>query len=149
MSKDRTSSVAGDAAVVASLIEKLRCWAELRADIRGLVLVGSHARGTARADSDIDLVLVFSDPLPYTRDTDWLSTFGEVVRFSLEDWGKVQSIRVFYRNGSEVEFGITSLDWIAVPVDDGTAGVHRSGHSVLLDREGLVEAAVRNLRGSV
>ena len=132
--------------MVESLIEKVRGWAELRADIRGLVLVGSHARGAARADSDIDLVLVCIDPLPYLKNSDWLSTFGEVVRFSLEDWGKVQSMRVFYRNGPEVEFGITSLDWIAVPIDDGTAGVLRSGHSVLLDRDGLVEAAVRNTR---
>ena len=90
-----------------SLIENVRNWAELRDDIRALAVVGSHARGEARSDSDVDLVVVCADPTRYLRDTNWLSTFAPVTRFSLEDWGQVQAIRVFYRNGPEVEFGIT------------------------------------------
>ena len=131
------------------LIGNVRAWAELRADVRALVLVGSHARGAAQADSDIDLVVMCSDPSKYLGDTGWLSAFGEVLSTSFEDWGKVQSIRVFYRNGPEVEFGITGVDWVAVPVDVGTAAVLRNGNSVLLDRDGRVAAALRTIDGPI
>jgi predicted nucleotidyltransferase len=131
-----------------SLIEKVRRWADLRDDIRAVALVGSYARGDARADSDIDLVLMCSERSRYLSDTGWLSTFGEVATQSFEDWGMVQSIRVVYRNGPEVEFGVTGLDWAAFPVDEGTAAVLRHGCSVLLDRDGRVEAVLRVVHGS-
>jgi hypothetical protein len=107
-----------------------------------------YARGEARADSDIDLVLVCSERSRYLSDTGCVSTFGEVVRQSFEDWGKVQSIRVIYRNGPEVEFGVTGLDWAAAPVDEGTAEVLRNGCMVLFDRDGRVEAVLRVVHGS-
>lgn len=72
----------------AAMIESVRRWAERRDDIRGLVLVGSHARGDAALDSDIDLVLLCTEPALYVRQTRWISTFDEVVRSSREDWGK-------------------------------------------------------------
>ena len=148
VTEDRTSSIDGSAAIADSLIGKVRSWAELRDDIRVLVLVGSHARGAARADSDIDFVLTCSNPLQYLNNASWLSMFGEIMSFSFEDWGKVQSVRVFYRNGPEVEFGITGVDWAAVPVDDGTASVLRTGSSVLFDRDGQIEAALRVVHGA-
>jgi predicted nucleotidyltransferase len=120
----------------ASLIDDVRRWAELREDVRALAVVGSHARGEARADSDVDLVVVCSDPERYLRDTTWVATFGEVTECSIEDWGQVQSLRVFYRNGPEVELGITGPAWTAIPPDDGTAAVVRNGCSILLDRDG-------------
>lgn len=130
------------------MIEAVRRWAEGRADIRALALVGSHARGDARPDSDIDLVLLCTDPERYVRATDWISTFGEVARSSLEDWGDVRSVRVTYRSGTEVEFGIAGLDWAAIPPDRGTADVLRNGVRILLDREALLDRVVRAVLGS-
>jgi predicted acetyltransferase/predicted nucleotidyltransferase len=134
---DTTKGVGDNSASSAApLIESVRRWAELREDIFALALVGSHARGEARADSDVDLVLVCSNPQRYLSDTTWVSTFGDVTECSIEDWGQVQSLRVFYRNGPEVELGITGPGWTALPPDPGTAEVLRNGCSVLLDRDG-------------
>jgi predicted nucleotidyltransferase len=44
------------------LIEAVAAWARRRDDVLGLALVGSHARGEARIDSDIDLALLVADP---------------------------------------------------------------------------------------
>ena len=88
------------------IIDDVSEWAALRDDVLGLAVVGSYARGAAQPDSDIDFVLVSADPALYLNDTEWVSAFGEVASLSFEDWGKVQSVRVFYRNGPEVEFGI-------------------------------------------
>ena len=104
----------------------------------GAGVVGSHARHDPRPDSDIDLVLLCSEPARYLRDTSWVSAFGEVASRSIENWCKVQSVRAFYRSGAEVEFGITGTDWAAVPADRGTAEVLENGFSILLDRDGLL-----------
>jgi predicted nucleotidyltransferase len=37
-------------------------WAKKQPTIQAVAVVGSHARGTARAESDIDLVLLATNP---------------------------------------------------------------------------------------
>ncbi len=132
----------------ASLIEEVRRWAEGREDVLALALVGSHARGDARSDSDVDLVIICSDPSRYLNDTAWVASFGEVRQVVLEDWGLVQSARVIYRNGLEVEFGVTGTEWVAVPPDRGSAAVGRDGCSVLLDRHGKLRRLKTFVEGS-
>ena len=43
------------------------------AEIRAVALVGSHARGTARMDSDIDLVLLATEADRIQGDTTWVT----------------------------------------------------------------------------
>jgi hypothetical protein len=109
-------------------------WAETQPELGGIVLVGSYARGAASATSDIDLVLLAEEPEAYLRDRTWLNSFGEPVRVGLEDWGKVTSVRVFYADGREVEFGLAGIDWGGDPSDEGTTRVIRAGARVLYDR---------------
>lgn len=125
------------------ILTAVRDWAEDRSDIRAVALVGSHARGDARPDSDVDLVLLCIDPALYLDQTAWVSSFGEVDRSSLEDWGRVRSVRVHYRCGPEVEFAIADLDWAEVPPDRGTSDVLRSGCLILLDRDGNLARVLR------
>ncbi|MBS1135930.1 MAG: hypothetical protein H6R02_3071 [Burkholderiaceae bacterium] len=106
----------------ASLIDEVRRWADAREDIFAVALVGSYARAEARADSDVDLVIVCSNPSAYLTDLAWVAAFGGVGEASLEDWGRVQAARVIYRSGLEVEFGIAGIEWIELPPDRGTAG---------------------------
>jgi len=54
-------------------------WASRRSDIRGLALVGSHASNRARPDSDLDLLLLATEPKRYLEDTSWVSAFGASV----------------------------------------------------------------------
>ena len=70
-----------------------------------LALVGSHARGDAKADSDVDLLLLLRDPEAYLDDRAWVSEFGAPDSVTMESWGKVTSLRVFYADGLEVELG--------------------------------------------
>jgi uncharacterized protein len=123
-------------AAAASMINSVVSWSKTRDDILGLAVVGSYARGDARPDSDVDLVIVCSNPLKYLDDTTWVTNFGAAQETSLEDWGLVQSLRVLYRHGLEVEFGVTSSEWTRLPPDGGTAAVVREGFSILLDRTG-------------
>lgn len=117
---------------------QLILWAQTRHDIIGVALVGSWARDQARADSDVDLVIIADNPDAYITDTAWAAEFGNITEQSTEDWGPLTSVRAFYASGLEVEFGFTSRAWAATdPVDQGTRLVVIDGLKILLDKEGL------------
>jgi hypothetical protein len=60
--------------------------------------------------------------------------FGEVIRRQVEDYGRLTSLRVWYADGGEVEFGLSTPDWIAEPLDEGTAAVIAGGIKILYKR---------------
>lgn len=122
-------------------IDQFKQWAARQGGLEAVALVGSWARDAARDDSDVDLVMITGDPGVYLADERWLTTFGEVDQAEHEDWGLVQSKRVFYKNGLEVEFGVTTPEWAQTePLDPGTEQVVKDGMKVLYDRSGLLQA---------
>jgi len=123
---------------VSALLDRVVAWAARQSSISGVALVGSHARGAARADSDIDLVLLCTEPCTFLYDTSWVQHFGSVERCQTEDWGAVTSLRVSYKHGVEIEFGLTTPLWAALPVDCGTQQVVSHGMRILMDRDGAL-----------
>ena len=81
-------------------------WATEQPDVQGIALVGSYARGAACDDSDVDLVILTDQPHRYLDDVQWIVRFGIVEKHQTEDYGKLTSLRVWYQNGTEVEYGI-------------------------------------------
>ena len=118
-------------------------WASAQADVQGIALVGSYARGAARDDSDIDLVLLTDRPRKYLDELSWPEIFGAVEKQQTEDYGKLSSLRVWYQNGQEVEYGITTPDWSAVPLDAGTRRVISDGMIVVFERKVLLSRHVK------
>ena len=70
MKKPETASI---------LIDRVTLWAAGLSFISGVALVGSHARGEARPDSDTDLVLLCPAPNLFLEGTSWLRHFGHVL----------------------------------------------------------------------
>ncbi len=123
---------------IRNFLDSFIAWASAQRDVQGIALVGSYARGAARDDSDIDLVIL-TDQLPkYVEDIQWTEIFGVVDKHQTEDYGKLTSLRVWYQNGVEVEYGITTPDWAATPLDAGTQEVIRGGLTVLFERGNLL-----------
>jgi len=113
-------------------------WAQAQPDIEAVALVGSYARDAATETSDVDLVVITSQPDRYLGNRGWLERFGQVHRRQIEDYGKLTSIRVWYTDGREVEYGITDESWAALPLDDGTQRVISDGMRVLLERKPIL-----------
>lgn len=128
-------------------LDRIKQWAEIRPDIMGLALVGSYARNEAKADSDIDLVLIASQPQKFINNPGWIKELGPVRSYEVEDWGLVTSLRVYYEAGPEIEYGLTSSEWTNIPIDDGTNKLISDGIRILLDKKGLLDRMLKELKG--
>ena len=128
-------------------LDEFTAWAAAQPDIQAAALVGSYARNAATETSDIDLVIIASQPETYLQDVAWTRRFGQVRRQQVEDYGKVTSIRVWYADGREVEYGITNESWAALPLDEGTHRVISDGMRVLFERTPILSRHQRGVSG--
>jgi uncharacterized protein len=118
---------------VTELLDLLPRWAAGEPGLVAVGLCGSWTRGTARMDSDVDLVLLTATPECYTAHTGWFAAFaGELVRS--EVWGPMTERRLRRASGLEIEFGIATPTWAATyPIDPGTREVVTDGFRPLHD----------------
>jgi len=63
---------------VSQFLKYISQWASIQSDIQALALVGSHASGTAKETSDVDLVIITDDPGQYLCNLLWIERFGTV-----------------------------------------------------------------------
>jgi len=131
-----------DKAQLDRLLAAIESWARARSDILGLALVGSHARGTARPDSDIDLLLLASEPQAFRDAEDWLTEIpwaqGHIADWRDADYGAAWSRHVRLEPFGEIEFAFCAPSWAATdPIDSGTSKVVSMGCRILIDKVGL------------
>jgi predicted nucleotidyltransferase len=117
-------------------------WALEEQSIESILLVGSYARNEQRADSDIDLVIITSSKNSFIEHPGILKRFGVIVKQDIEYWGACTSIRVWYENSFEIEFGFVEPSWIDEPLDKGTYRTLRDGYQVILDKPGYFQKLV-------
>ena len=120
---------------IEKFLDDLTAWASQQEDIQALVLVGSYANDTYTAISDVDVVILCEHPQHFLDHATWIERFGKVERWRIEDYGRVTSVRVWYQQGREVEFGITDPQWGSDPADQGTQQVIRAGARILMARD--------------
>ena len=143
---DFISKADQNALFLSVLLEAIVEWAEKRS-LFGVALVGSHARGQAGPDSDIDLTILVGDPEPFRADLAWLAEIdwdrAHVRPMAHRDmsYGVVWSRHVELEGGPEVEFSFAAASWAQTePVDPGTRQVVRNGYRVLYDPHGILAA---------
>src|SRR6185437_11143668 len=120
------------ALAVPTFLEEFSRWTAGRPEILSAALVGSHSRGTATPDSDVDLVILCNMPQDLLAG-DWQKRFGDVASLRIEDYGALKSLRVRYRGGLEVEFGFALPSWAKLPLDASTRAVLADGACILYD----------------
>lgn len=139
---DSSNPVARPVVDADELIAKVATWAQCDDRVIAAGVCGSHARGEARPDSDIDFLILTTGSRSLLEDRSWIYELGSDARVAgpVEDYNLVQSIRVFY-GATEAEFGVTDQAWMQLPIDRETAGVMNDGLRILYDPEGRLEGA--------
>lgn len=130
---------------VSAFLEAFNRWASSQTDVKAIALVGSYARDAAIEDSDVDLLILTTNVDKYINDRSWISLFGEDLECRVEDWGKVTSLRAFYKGGLEVEYGFTTPDWARRPMDSGSLRVVSDGMKILFDAQNILSAVQREV----
>jgi predicted nucleotidyltransferase len=125
------------------LTSKVAIWSQRDNRVIAAGVCGSHARGDAEPDSDIDLIILTEDPGSLLEERSWIRGIGANARIAgpVEDYNLVQSIRVFF-DATEVEFGITDQAWAQLPIDSETAQVINDGLRILFDPEDRLREAI-------
>jgi hypothetical protein len=139
---------------VGSVLAEITRWAAERGDLCAVALVGSWARGAARDDSDVDLVLLTADPLWFRQndgwlnEIDWHSIGSTIATWRDADYGHIWSRHLQLADSTEIEFGFGPLVWASVdPVDAGTFQVISDGCRILYDPHGLLQTLIIQVEG--
>lgn len=117
------------------LLEELKEYANNKSYIESVLIVGSYARQTNKEDSDLDIMIITSEKSMMIKNQDFIQKFGDVLSSQIEYYGACTSIRVWYEDKKEVEFGIVEPSWIEDPLDQGTHRVLSDGYKVLIDKK--------------
>ena len=96
-------------------------------------IVGSYARGEAHPDSDVDVVILCQQTSNLLDNVSWLVNFHCNQTPTVEDWGAITSLRTQREDGLEIEFGIGTECWAALPPDPGTRRVVSDGIRIIYD----------------
>ena len=127
------------------ILQIVRTWAETQPKIHAVALVGSWARGQARLDSDIDLMLLTPQPELFFLDFDWFSCLSwhklelEVINYCDRTYGVVKSRHLYFNQGQRIEFSFGCTNWANTnPIDSGTFTVASSGLRIIYDPHRLL-----------
>lgn len=133
-------------AEIDAVIDHVTAWAAGRGDVVGLLLVGSVARNEARPDSDVDLMLLVTDPDRYRAGT-WTASLGLGQPALMRTWGVITERRFIIASGLEVELNVGAADWARTePCDPGTRRVVTDGARILHDPSGILRDLLHALQ---
>jgi aminoglycoside 6-adenylyltransferase len=127
------------------LLQRIVTWGKAAGDIRALALVGSGAREDHPADqwSDIDLVMITTDPGKYLATLQWVDPIGEIWIPTVErdPLGNVVEQRVLFTNGVDVDFIVLPADRIDWYQHEPLSEIIQAGLRVLVDKDHLLQLA--------
>jgi predicted nucleotidyltransferase len=129
-------------AQAARLVAFVRSLVLGRDDFRAMAVCGSWARGDARSDSDLDILILASDPIRIRRRQNWLrdlpySTAGFRYRsHQTATYGVVWSAHIELTPDAELELSFAFPNWADTsPIDEGTYVCVSGGFRIEADKD--------------
>lgn len=131
------------------LIAMLMKLVERRHDLRAMAVCGSWARGSQRADSDIDILLLATDVTPWRTATGWIGElpFGQAglsyAGHRTAAYGVAWSAHIQLQPAAELELTFVLPSWADTdPVDPGSHRVVTDGFRICADKDGRLTRLV-------
>lgn len=134
-------------------VDEILAWSKQDSNVECAVLIGSQTRNESKADewSDLDVMLLASDPAILLAENDWVGRFGkavcvfnEITVLHFVSWNWCVK-RVLFEDRRDVDFSILPYDQL-----DDVLAVNREvmskGYRVLYDSRGdLVDSKIRTM----
>ena len=136
------------------IVDRFVTWAQGRPDVRAGVILGSWARNETPADhlSDLDLLVIVSDPSVFLSEASWLLSFGEPCLTFVEPTatGNFKERRAAFKDGKDIDFSLVPVEAIQQMVGQQIpaeiADVFRRGFRILVDKDRLAERLTDSAR---
>ena len=135
---------------VERICRAIATWADRESRIDAVALVGSWARNEAHADSDIDLMILTSDPEQFFHSNIWFHSILwqefnlQLVSHYDRVYGVVKSRHFCFQDRQRIEFSFGDPTWASIdPIESGTFAVVSSGLKIICDRHQLLENLVK------
>lgn len=109
------------------VFKKLKEIGQHTSDIECILIVGSVATETNTIGSDLDIMIITANKSFLVQDKSFIEYFSIVINSKIEYYGAYTSIRVWYQDENEIEFGMVDPSWISLPLDSGTKKVLTEG----------------------
>ena len=120
------------------LLKAIIGFARTSEDIAGLVLFGSRATQRADQYSDVDLIVVTSDPARYQASEDWIERIGmHWLSFYEDTFGGGRERRVLFENALDADFLFFTRDQLTSMIKESRARELSAGFVILYDACGL------------
>ncbi|WP_420907726.1 nucleotidyltransferase domain-containing protein [Faecalitalea cylindroides] len=108
-------------------LKKIKEIGQHTSDIECILVVGSVATETNTIGSDLDIMIITANKSFLVQDKGFIEYFGIVIKSKIEYYGAYTSIRVWYQDENEIEFGMVDPSWIFLPLDSSTRKVLTEG----------------------
>lgn len=109
-------------------------------EIVGIAMFGSQIHGTARPDSDIDVLVLTPDISKHFENDSFVSGFGRFRYARREKWFSGETIRSFFREeNGQIEYNFVNPEWADLPVNDEARRIIKDGMKILHDPHGILE----------
>ena len=122
-----------------ALIQNIQSWAQKTENVRALIIIGSRARTTEKADewSDLDLLLVAHDVTEYIKTSDWLEIFGKpLLTFTEQAFDDSYERRVLFADFLDVDFALSGPEELKTSLTIGAVrDIFQRGYQILVDKD--------------
>jgi hypothetical protein len=129
---------------VSRVLDRVPVLVTMHPEIVAVALVGAWATGAGTDASDIDMVVIASDPTALLATDDWhrmVNESAQLVRSS--SFGAITERRLRLTDGMQVSVGIAAPGWLSTkPMYPATAQVLAGGTVVVHDPKGMLQAAI-------
>lgn len=117
------------------IFKKLKEIGQHTSDIECILVVGSVVTGTNTIGSDLDIMIITANKSFLVQDKSFIEYFGIVINSKIEYYSAWTSIRVWYQDENEIEFGMVDPSWSSLPLDSGTRKLLTEGYKIIIDKK--------------
>lgn len=127
---------------VSKILDKLVDIVSPQCNVKGIILLGSYARGDNRNNSNVNVTIIALNPSEFFKENSWIEHFGKIFLLNKGE-NDIISLRIACIEEIQMHLNIVPLTWAETdPIDPETLKVILDGVRVLWDPDNLLHKLI-------